>query len=121
MTAGVDGKLSASFDGPVLLSAGQAGDFSVTVKNPSSALATNMVVQLKIPVGLKVTVLDREAWMGKGNETVSWEIKELGGGQSETIRYKAIGKSGGQQCQKITLGMDEVYQGEVKLVTLVSP
>ena len=80
-----------------------------------------MVVQLKIPAGLKITVLDREAWMSDGNETISWEIKQLGGGQSETIQYKAIGKSGGQQCQKITLGMEEVYQGDVKLVTLVSP
>ena len=119
VTAGV-GNVSAAVEGPVLLSTGQMGDFSIVVKNPNYAAASNIVVQLAIPQGLKITTLDREAWINDEDNTISWEIFSLGARQEEVIQYKAVGKSFGQQIQKVTIGMSDVYQGDAKLVTLVS-
>ena len=115
-----NGNLSASVEGPVMLSTGETGDFAIVVKNPNYGDASNVVVQLAIPQGLKITILDREAWINDEDNTISWELSSLGARQEETIQYKAVGKSSGQQMQKVTLGMADVYQGEAKLVTLVS-
>ena len=115
-----NGNLSASVEGPVMLSTGETGDFAIVVKNPNYGDASSIVVQLAIPQGLKITILDREAWINDEDNTISWELSSLGARQEETIQYKAVGKSSGQQMQKVTLGMADVYQGEAKLVTLVS-
>jgi len=118
--ASVDAQLTATVDGPVTLGANQQADFSITVTNPNKSEATSIVVQLSVPAGLKITVLDRDAWFDQKNQTISWEISQLGSGQQETIQYKAVGQSIGQQNQKVTIGMQDVYQGKAQLVTLVS-
>lgn len=118
--ATADAKLTATVDGPVTLNAQQAADFSITVTNPNQTEATGIIVQLSVPAGLKVTVLDREAWFDEANQTISWEINQLGSGQQETIQYRAVGQAIGQQNQKVTIGMQDVYQGKAQLVTLVS-
>ena len=115
-----NGNLSATVDGPVLLPAGATGEFTIDVKNPNYGEASNVIVQLTIPQGLKITTLDREAWINDEDNTISWEIPSLGARQQETIKYMAVGKSLGQQVQKVTLGMADVYQGDAKLVTLIS-
>ena len=116
----VDANLSANVEGPVMLAAGETGDFAIVVKNPNRGEASRIVVQLSIPKGLKITTLDREAWINDDDNTISWELSSLGAGQEEAIQYKAVGKTTGQQVQKVTLGMADVYQGDAKLVTLVS-
>ncbi len=115
-----DAKLSANVEGPVMLAAGETGDFVIVVKNPNRSEASRIVVQLAIPKGLKITTLDREAWINDDDNTISWELSSLGAGQEEAIQYKAVGKTTGQQVQKVALGMADVYQGDAKLVTLVS-
>jgi hypothetical protein len=115
-----NGSLSATVDGPVLLSAGETGEFSIVVKNPNFEQASNIIVQLNIPQGLTITTLDREAWINDEDNTISWELSSVGARHEEVILYKAVGKSFGQQVQKVTLGMDDVYQGDANLVTLVS-
>ncbi len=119
VTAG-KGNLSATVEGPVLLPSGETGDFAIVVKNPNYEEASRVIVQLAIPKGLKITTLDREAWINDADNTISWELASLGARQQETIQYKAIGKASGQQVQNVTLGMADVYQGKAKLVTLVS-
>ena len=118
--ASVDSKLSATVDGPVVLDANQLADFSITVTNPNTSEAAGIIVQLQVPSGLKVTVLDRDAWFDDENQTISWEISQLASGQQETIQYKAVGQAIGQQNQKVTIGMQDIYQGKAQLVTLVA-
>ena len=115
-----NGNVSATVEGPVLLAAGETGDFAIVVNNPNYGEASNVIVQLAIPQGLKITTLDREAWINDEDNTISWELASLGARQEVAIQYKAVGKSFGQQVQKVTLGMADVYQGDAKLVTLVS-
>ena len=112
--------LSASLEGPVMLTGGESGNFSIVVKNPNHAPASGIVVQLEMPRGIKITTLDREAWINDEDQTISWELPSLAAGQEAVIQYKAVGKSYGQQLQKVRLGMNEVYQGDAKLVTLVA-
>ena len=115
-----DAKLSATVDGPVTLDANQEANFSINITNPNETEASAIIVQLSVPAGLVVTVLDRDAWFDEENQTISWEIDRLGSGQQETIQYKAVGHAVGQKNQKVTIGMQNVYQGKAQLVTLVS-
>ena len=115
-----DAQLSATVDGPVTLNANEEANFSITVTNPNQTEASDVIVQLTVPAGLRVTVLDRDAWFDEENQTISWEINQLGSGQQETIQYKAVGNAVGQKNQKVTIGMQNVYQGKAQLVTLVS-
>lgn len=115
-----DAQLSATVDGPVTLNANEEANFSITVTNPNQTEASGIIVQLTVPTGLKVTVLDRDAWFDEENQTISWEISQLGSGKQETIQYKAVGQAIGQKNQKVTIGMQNVYQGKAQLVTLVS-
>lgn len=115
-----EANLSATVDGPVTLTANQEADFSISVTNPNRSEASNIVVQLAVPAGMKITVLDREAWFDEENQTISWELPTLKPGQQELIQYRAVGTTTGQQNQKITIGMQNVYQGKAQLVTLVS-
>ena len=103
-----------------MLTGGESGNFSIVVKNPNHAPASGIVVQLEMPRGIKITTLDREAWINDEDQTISWELPSLAAGQEAVIQYKAVGKSYGQQLQKVRLGMNEVYQGDAKLVTLVA-
>ena len=115
-----DAKLSATVDGPVTLDANQEANFSISVTNPNETEASAIIVQLSVPAGLVVTVLDRDAWFDEENQTISWEIDQLASGQQETIQYKAVGHAVGQKNQKVTIGMQNVYQGKAQLVTLIS-
>lgn len=116
----VDAKLSATVEGPVTLAENQIADFSIVVTNPNTTEATDIVVQLTVPAGLKLTVLDRDAWFDEERQTISWEISQLASGKQEAIQYKAVGQAIGQQNQKVTIGMRNVFQGKAQLVTLVS-
>ena len=115
-----DAHLTATVDGPVTLDTNQEANFSITVTNPNQTEASSIIVQLSVPAGLKITVLDRDAWFDQENQTISWEISQLGSGQQELIQYKAVGQAVGQKNQKVTIGMENVYQGKAQLVTLVS-
>lgn len=112
--------LSATVNGPVTLNANEVAEFGITVTNPNSHQAADIVVQLTVPAGLHITVLDREAWFDEENQTLSWEMATLEPGQQETIQYRAVATTTGQQNQKVTVGMQNVYQGKAQLVTLIS-
>lgn len=118
--ATAEANLSATVDGPVTLNADEAAEYSITVTNPNTTDASDIVVQLTVPSGLKIIVLDRDAWFDEERQTISWEIVTLKPGQQETIQYRAIATTAGQQNQKVTVGMQNVYQGKAQLVTLIS-
>lgn len=113
-------KLDSKLNGPVLLGIGESANFSVVVKNPSAEIAKDIVVQLAVPQGIQITVLDREAWVNEENQTMAWEIPAIAAGESATIRYEAIGLANGQQNQVVSVGKSGDFQGNAQLVTLVS-
>jgi uncharacterized repeat protein (TIGR01451 family) len=72
---------------PAQVAAGQAFDYTITVMNISNASAEDVVVTDTIPAGFSVASTDPAgANMGAGKS--SWNIGNLGPGQSKTIKVK---------------------------------
>ena len=102
--------IEASLRGPDSVEAGEEVEFSIEVKNLSSEFAKGVIVQLSVPEQLKATVLDRAAWYDNENRKLSWELAELGPGTIETIRYKAIVKTGCSVEQVVVTGLGNQFQ-----------
>ena len=92
-------------------------EFSIDLRNVSTDTAESIVVQLSIPEGLKVTVLDREAWYDGENRKLTWKVESLEMGSVEKIRYKAIVSSDCSVEQSVTTGMGGDFQGKSVLQT----
>ena len=99
---------------------GQEEEYSIEIQNQSSVNGDDIVVQLVLPAGLDVTVLDRAAWYDRQNRKISWQLDSLASGQAEVIRYKAIANKMGEKPQSVTVGMQGLYQGQATSRTTVN-
>lgn len=110
----------AWLQGPDQVSVGQEVEYSVEVQNVSSQEARGAIVQLSIPQGMKITVLDRDAWYDAESRKISWEISSLQRKSLESIRYKAVFKKAGTSNeQSIVVGLNQTVQSTSSLQTVV--
>jgi len=118
----VDGKsvLSISVNGPQDLTSGTPDEFAIEIANTSLQPATNIIVQLTTPDGITISKLHRRAWLDEIKRTVSWKVKEIPAGEKVSIRYDAVSGVPGPHRQRITIGMEDVFQGETAFETIVS-
>ncbi len=112
-------QLSSKLVGPESLVLGQQQDFEITIANPSDLDATGIVVQLTLPEGLIVTNLDREAWIDQLARTISWKLDALGSMEMNKIRYQLKAVGAGDQLQRVVIGMNDVYQGEIRMTSSI--
>jgi hypothetical protein len=115
-----DSTLATKIIGPERLLVNTPNKFEIVVANTSARPATNIIVQLTAPDGITISKLDRSAWLDETNRTVSWRIAELPGGYRTSIRYQAVSLTPGRHRQQITVGMDNVFQGEMIFDTFVA-
>ena len=102
--------IEASLHGPSSAAVGEEIEFSIEVENRSAEDCEGVIIQLSVPEDMKVTVLDRAAWYDSDARKVSWEIAELGPGQTESIRYKALVKTGCSIEQVVVSGANGRFQ-----------
>ena len=112
--------ISTSLVNPVSVIRGAEAEYGIEVTNEASQPAVDVIVQLKIPAGLKVTVLDRNAWIDSEKQTVSWKVDSMEPGEAEFIRYKAVASTMGSKSQLVTVGMQNVFQGQTASSTKVT-
>lgn len=106
------GSLVTSVVSPASLSQNSAGFFEIEIENVSDQIATDIVVQITVPKNLTVTEVDPAAWMDGELRTLSWKIDVIKVGQKEIIRYGAASRILGSYKQKISVGMNNVHQGD---------
>ena len=111
--------IATSLVNPISVTRGAESQYGIEVKNGASRKAVDVIVQLKIPVGLQVTVLDRNAWMDAENRTVTWKIDSMEPGAMDYIQYKAVANTIGAKAQTVTVGMENVFQGRMASTTEV--
>lgn len=114
-----DFQLQAAIRGPQHAVSGEENEYEVVVTNTHNIDAKDVLIQLHVPTGLRVTTLDRDAWFDDQKRTATWHLSKLTGGQSETIRYLAVVRAEGSQRQQITLGMNDSYQGQAEFESIV--
>ena len=112
-----DSAVMSYFRGPAQVAAGEVNNYQIDIQNLSSEVAEEIIVQLSIPQGMKVTVLDRDAWYDAKNRKITWKVDRIDGRALETIRYKALVKEQGSTEQSIVVGMDDKVQSTTSLKT----
>lgn len=88
--------ISVNIDGPLKLSLGQSGTYSLTVKNNSATTSLPSVMQLMMPSSFSI----EEASPKPIPRSSSWSIKKLNPGESVTILV--TGSFGGAQGETAT-------------------
>jgi hypothetical protein len=109
--------LSISVYGPLTLTPDSPGEFEIVVANSSQQPAREIIIQLTTPGGITICELDRQAWLDEEQRTVSWTVAQIPSGYKTSIRYSVISETGGLHRQRITVGMDDVFQGATTFET----
>jgi hypothetical protein len=109
--------IEVSLDGPSSAAVGEEIEFSIEVENRSPDVCESVIVQLSVPEKMKVTILDRAAWYDSESRKVSWEIANLGSGETESIRYKAMVKTGCSIEQMVVTGAGGKFQSKSTIQT----
>ncbi len=109
--------IAALLSGPSDVQIGGEVEFAIEVQNVSAEVANSVIVQLSVPEEMKVTILDRAAWYDKESKKLSWELTSLGGGVTETIRYRAVIQTGCSVEQNVVTGFDNKFQGQSAIRT----
>lgn len=105
--------------GPEVLIQDTPEIFEIEVTNNSSRIATNIVVQMGVSENLTITDFDRHAWLDEKNRTVSWKLDALQSGYKNVIRFRAVSSILGSHEQRITVGMENTFQGQTGFVAKV--
>ena len=105
-------QLKTKIDGPQHAVTGEEAEYQVSIENASTEDVDDVLVQLAIPTGIEVTVLDRDAWFDGKARTITWKLPKVAAGANETIRYLAKMVSSDGHLQKITLGVANQFRGQ---------
>lgn len=90
--------------GPVSMTPKGTADFSVELRNDAEVSIRNFDLRLSMPEGMVVKVLDRPAAYNAEHHTVTWNVEELGQGESMTIRYRVESVQEGRHIQAFEVG-----------------
>ena len=91
---------------------GEEAEYHVVIENASAEDVEEVLVQLAIPTGIEVTVIDRDAWFDGKARSITWKVPKVAAGSKETIRYLAKMVSADGHLQKVTLGVDNQFRGQ---------
>lgn len=105
-------QLKTKIDGPQHAVTGEEAEYQVLIENASSEDVEEVLVQLSIPTGIEITVLDRDAWFDGKARTITWKLPSVPADSKETIRYLAKMVSADGHLQKVTLGVDNQFRGQ---------
>ena len=105
-------QLKTKIDGPQHAVTGEEAEYQVYIENASAEDVEEVLVQLAIPTGIEVTVIDRDAWFDGKARTITWKLPKVAAGAKETIRYLAKMVSEDGHLQKVTLGVANQFRGQ---------
>jgi len=105
-------QLKTKIDGPQHAVTGEEAEYQVLIENASAEDVEEVLVQLAIPAGIEITVLDRDAWFDGKARTITWKLPSVPADSTETIRYLAKMVSADGHLQKVTLGVNNQFRGQ---------
>lgn len=111
--------IRTSVIGPETLTLDAPDLFEIEITNTSNQTATNIIVQMGVSANLTITDFDRYAYLDEKNRTVSWKLESLASGYKDVIRFRAVSATPGRHEQRLTVGMENTFQGQTGFVTNV--
>lgn len=107
--------VNLSFSGPAQLGIGEHGDFEVEISNQGEQPILDGLVIVDIPQGIRLAVLERQAFLQLNNKVAAWTIDKLAPGETETIRFRVVAETAGRQIQKARykIGQKTIHESEI--------
>ena len=110
--------IAAQIVGPTEINVSQTADFMVGIVNPMKVTSRNLEVELDIPRGLKVVLLDQAADFNERTGTLHWKVKEIKPGDRAQLRYRVVSLRSGKQRQRVAVRIKNDLVDRHNLLTL---
>ena len=95
--------IAAQILGPASINIGQTEDYMVAIVNPMDSPNRNLRIELDVPKGLEIVLLDRPAEFNKRKRTLTWDINEIQPGEEVRLQYRVKSVRKGKQLQRIAV------------------
>jgi uncharacterized repeat protein (TIGR01451 family) len=109
-------KLSLAIIGPEQQYINMPAQYFITVKNPGTAAATNVLIAAKVPDGTTFVRADQNGQFADGQ--VAWVLATLEAGTSKTVELVLRAKSAGKICPKARTEADGGLKADAEFCTI---
>lgn len=116
----VQPELEVSVSGPKMNFVNRDGIYSIRLDNKGEVDVANVEVSLHIPVGMKVTTINRPAKTDERTRTLVWTFDQIAMESSETIQLKATAKQAGEQLCLVDISSDKTEPKQFSMATQVA-
>ena len=95
--------IAAQIVGPTEIDVNQTADFMVGIVNPLNATNRDLKIELDIPFGFKIVLLDQPADFNEKTGVLHWSVKEIKPGGKARLRYRVLALRPGNQVQRLAV------------------
>lgn len=95
--------IAAQIVGPASVDVGQTADYMVAIVNPMNSINRNLAIELDVPRGLEVVLLDRAADFNGRTRTLYWTVNEIQPGEEVKLNYRVKSIRKGKQLQRVAV------------------
>ena len=99
--------VAAQIVGPASVDIGQTADYMVAIVNPMNSLNEDLEIELDVPKGLKIVLLDRPAEFDKRKGTLNWKLNKIQPGEEVRLQYRVKSIYKGRHRQRVTVRINE--------------
>jgi len=112
-------ELRVSASGPKLNFVERDGIYTINIENTGVVDVTDTRISLRVPEGMKVTTISRQAGIDSEKGILNWNFKRISANSSEQIQLKATALKPGDQVCNILVSSNETRDKEIMLSTQV--
>ena len=95
--------IAAQIVGPTHIDVTQTADFMIAIVNPLNTTNRNLEVELDVPKGLKIVLLEKAADFNERTRTLHWRVKEIKPGEEARLQYRVKSLRPGKQLQRVAV------------------
>jgi len=109
--------VAAQIIGPASVDLGQTADYMVAIVNPMNHVNQGLEVDLDVPKGLEIVLLDRPAEFNKRKRTLRWKLNEILPGEEVRLKYRVKSTYKGKHRQRVSVRVAEELLETHEIVT----
>ena len=115
--------IAAQIVGPTQIDVNQTADFMIGIVNPMEVTNRNLEIELDVPFGMKIVLLDQPADFNDQTGVLHWRVKEIKPGGKARLRYRVLSLRPGNQVQRLGVRIkdDLVDSHEIQTFAKVNP
>ena len=95
--------IAAQIVGPTEIDVSQTADFMIGIVNPMNVTNRDLEIELDVPSGFKIVLLDQAAEFNERTGILHWKVKEIKPGGRARLRYRVMSLRSGQQLQRVAV------------------